>query len=183
LTYAALGACGLAAVVASVLAAPGLSGPLGGGLAAIMLAIAIIDARHFIIPDRLVLAGLGLGLLDGLFAQPDGALIAVASSAQRALALAAAFWALRQGYMWIRGREGIGLGDVKLAAVAGWWLDWLGMALAVEIAALAALVVVGIRVLRGQPITAKTPVPFGCFFAPAIWLAWLLQSAIIGAIV
>jgi hypothetical protein len=48
--------------------------------------------------------------------------------------------------------------------------------LAVEIASLAALTVVGFRVLRGQAITAKTPVPFGCFLAPAIRLAWLLQG-------
>ena len=37
----------------------------------------------------------------------------------------ASFFALRYGYARLRGRQGLGLGDVKLAFVAGAWLDWL----------------------------------------------------------
>jgi leader peptidase (prepilin peptidase)/N-methyltransferase len=177
--YAACGASVLGAVGGSALAAPGLSGVLGGGLAIVMIAIAVVDARHFIIPDPLVLAALALGLLDALIAEPEAAAAAMISAALRGLVLALAFWALRKAYIWIRGREGIGLGDVKLAAVAGMWLDWVAITFAVEIAALAALAVIAICALRGQPITGKTPVPFGLFFAPAIWLGWLFETSIL----
>jgi leader peptidase (prepilin peptidase) / N-methyltransferase len=162
-----------------VLAAPGILGVLGGSLAILMIAIAVADARHFIIPDLLVLAALGLGLLQALIVQSEGSPAAMISPALRGLALALAFWSLRKAYMWLRGREGIGLGDVKLAAVAGMWLDWLPIAFAVEIAALAALAMVAILAMRGQPITGKTRVPFGCFFAPAIWLGWLLDVCVL----
>jgi leader peptidase (prepilin peptidase)/N-methyltransferase len=148
---------------------------LGAGLAILMIAIAVADARHFIIPDLLVLAALGLGLLQALLVQSENFLAAMANSGLRGLALALAFWSLRKAYKWFRGREGIGLGDVKLAAVAGVWLDWLAITCAVEIAALAALVTIAILAVRGMPITGKTRVPFGCFFAPAIWLAWLVD--------
>jgi leader peptidase (prepilin peptidase)/N-methyltransferase len=81
----------------------------------------------------------------------------------------------------LRGREGIGLGDIKLAAVAGVWLDLPAVALAIEIAALAALTIVLIRALRGRRVTGKTPIPFGLFFAPAIWIGWLLERSILQA--
>ena len=140
-----------------------------------MIAIAVVDARLFIVPDSLVLAGLGLGLLQPFMVQSETFSAAMISSLLRGLALALAFWSLRNVHMWLRKREGIGLGDVKLAAVAGVWLDWLAIILAVEIAALAALAIVAILAMRGRAITGETRVPFGCFFAPAIWLAWLLD--------
>jgi leader peptidase (prepilin peptidase)/N-methyltransferase len=177
--YAGCSACVLGAVVASVLVAPGLLGVLGAGLAILMMAIAVVDARHFIIPDLLVLAALGLGLLQALLVQSDNFLAGMASSVLRGLALGIAFWSLRKVYKWLRGSEGIGLGDVKLAAVAGVWLDWLAITCAVEIAALAALAMIAILAVRGMAISGKTRVPFGCFFAPAIWLAWLVDLSIL----
>jgi leader peptidase (prepilin peptidase) / N-methyltransferase len=144
-----------------------------------MIAIAISDARQFIIPDPLVLAALALGLIQTLqLPYPDN-LAALASSVLRGLVLALAFWGLRKIYKRLRGREGIGFGDVKLAAVAGVWLDSVGIICAVEIAALAALGMIAILAMRGVEITGRTRVPFGCFFAPAIWLAWLIDLAVL----
>ena len=75
--YAGCSVCVLGAVVASVRVAPGLLGVLGAGLAILMIAIAVSDARHFIIPDLLVLAALGLGLLQALLVQPGNFLAAI----------------------------------------------------------------------------------------------------------
>lgn len=181
--YAAFGAAAIAAVAASVLAVPGLGGALGGALAVTMIAIAVIDARRFIIPDKLVLIALALGLVDAWLVQSEGfTSIALLAATLRGLGLAVAFWILRAVYLRLRGQEGIGLGDVKLAAVAGVWLDLLAISWAIEIAALGALTVVLIRALRGRRITGKTPVPFGLFFAPAIWIAWLLERSILPAV-
>jgi leader peptidase (prepilin peptidase) / N-methyltransferase len=173
---AAWSAAGLCAVAASVLAAPGLSGALGGALAVVMIAIAAIDARRFVIPDRLVLAALALGLVEASIAEPERFAAGLAGAVLRGLALALAFLGFRAAYRRLRGREGLGLGDVKLAAVAGIWLSWLAVAFAVDIAALSALAVVLMRAVRGARITAKTKIAFGLFFAPAIWCAWLFQA-------
>ena len=49
----------------------------------------------------------------------------------------------------------------------------------VDTPALAALTVVLIRVLRGRRVSGKTPVPFGLFFAPSIWIASLLERSVL----
>jgi len=175
-SYAGWGAAALFAVAASVWAVPGLSGVLGSGLALVMIGIAAIDARRFTIPDKLVVAGLPLGFIEASINQSEFVTTALLDSALRGVTLGLAFLGFRTAYRLIRGREGIGLGDVKLAAVAGAWLGWMAIAVAVDVAALSALAVVLIRALRGQQITGKTPVPFGLFFAPAIWIAWLFEA-------
>ena len=176
---AAIVAVGVAAVAASIAAAPGIAGWLGAGLALVMLAIAATDARRFIIPDPLNAAGLGLGFLHAA-ALGRGLANALGEAALRGCALALMFLILRLLYLWLRGREGIGLGDVKLAAVAGAWLGWIAMPIAIEIAALSAIAVYATRhFILARPVQATTRLPFGLFFAPAIWLGWILQATVL----
>jgi leader peptidase (prepilin peptidase) / N-methyltransferase len=172
--YCGLGLAALAAIAASVAAAPGVLGILGACLGLLMLATAVIDARHFIIPNAVTAAAFALGLADaGSREGWHGAFVAF----MRGAGLALSFLALRAAYRWLRGRQGIGLGDVKLAGVAGAWLGWMMLPIAVEIAALTALAIYTLRWLFGRgAVEATTRVPFGLFFAPAIWLCWLLAA-------
>ena len=169
----------VAAVSLSVVSAPGVAGVLGGGLALIMLAIAVIDQRSFIIPDALNAAGFWLGLIHSLVQQPDEIVWAGVQAMMRGAALALLFLSIRYVYARLRGRQGLGLGDVKLAAVAGAWLEWPWMPVAIEIAALAALSVCARQLLLGRPIAATSRLPFGLFFAPAIWMCWLLTTGLL----
>jgi len=181
----ALGICAVAllaliAIAASIKAAPGLAGCLGAALALLMLTIAIVDARWFIIPDQLSAAGFALGLINAAVIAPQEMWQAAGIAFARGAVLALLFYALRALYRRLRGRQGIGLGDVKLAAVAGAWLDWQTMPIAVEIAALAALGVIGIRYYAsGRPLDAALKFPFGLFFAPSIWVCWLLEATLL----
>jgi leader peptidase (prepilin peptidase)/N-methyltransferase len=105
---------------------------------------------------------------------------AVAMALLRGAVLALSFLALRAAYKRLRGREGLGLGDVKLAGVAGAWLEWMTMPIAIEIAALTALTAYMLRLwLRRRPLRAAGRLPFGLFLAPAIWLSWLLQELLL----
>jgi leader peptidase (prepilin peptidase) / N-methyltransferase len=167
------------AFAASAVAAPGGRGVLGGVLALLMLAVALTDARFFIIPDALSVTAFAVGLLQAIVQSPDLPLETTVLAVLRGALLVLMFGGLRLAYRWWRGREGIGLGDVKLAGVAGVWLDWPMMPIALEIAALSALAVYGFRqlVLR-RPIHATAKVPFGVFLAPAIWLGWLIEATL-----
>jgi leader peptidase (prepilin peptidase)/N-methyltransferase len=167
----------IATAAASMIVVPGGRGLAGAGLACLMIAIAAVDARRFIIPDELTAAALALGLADAAIRHPDGIGEALALAALRGAIVAAAFFGLWALYRRLRGREGIGLGDVKLAGVAGVWLDWPSIPIAVEIAALAALAVCLVRWLAlGRAISTTTRLPFGAFLAPAIWIAWLGET-------
>lgn len=170
-------ALGAALVVVSMAAAHGTAGWFGAGLALAMLAIAIGDGRHFIIPDPLNAVGLALGLANSAILEQGDVAAAMAGATLRAAVLALSFFGLRLIYARLRGREGIGLGDVKLAAVAGIWLDWSVMPIAVEIAALSALSIYALRrYLLRHPLRSSNRLPFGLYFAPAIWIGWLLQT-------
>ncbi|MGI9410098.1 MAG: prepilin peptidase, partial [Hyphomicrobiaceae bacterium] len=69
------------------------------------------------------------------------------------------------------------LGDVKLAAVAGAWTGLAGTSTVLLLACAAALTFVGIAALIGKrQLTRQTPLPFGAFLAPAIWLTWALAQ-------
>ena len=157
------------------MAAPGLAGVLGAALALIAIAIAVIDARWFIIPNELSAAAFALGLAHAAVVEPQ-ALQAVFFAVLRGAVVALLFLALREGYRRLRGRDGIGLGDVKLSAAAGAWLSWLALPIAIEVAALGAIVVFAARhYAAGRPLDAALKFPFGMFLAPSIWLAWLIE--------
>jgi leader peptidase (prepilin peptidase)/N-methyltransferase len=168
------------AAIASIFAVPGAPGWLGAMLGLLMVATAAIDARHFFIPDSLNAVGAALGLLHAVSQGQGDAANALILAAARAAALALMFFVLRAVYLRLRGREGMGLGDVKLAAVAGAWLDWTTMPVAIEIAAVTALIAYGARrLILDRPMRATTRLPFGLFFAPAIWLSWILQATVL----
>jgi leader peptidase (prepilin peptidase)/N-methyltransferase len=169
-----------APVAISILLVPDMRGAFGAGLALLMLAIAVSDARAFIIPDELTTAAAILGVLALALAPSSTVAEDVALAALRGAVLALVFLALRTGYRYLRGRHGIGLGDVKLAGVCGLWLGWLTIPIAVEAAALSALSVYLVRQLAlGRPARATARLPFGVFFAPAIWLAWLIEETLL----
>ena len=170
---------GALAVGLSFAASPDWRGAFGAALALLMLAIALSDFRHFIVPDALTASAFILGLIfAALF---DGAPLAEAllMCLLRAAAAALPLLALMLFYEWWRGRPGLGLGDVKLAAVAGAWLDWFTIVGVIEVAALAALAAYAVwRYVLRRPIEATTPLPFGLFLAPAIWAGWLAEAAL-----
>jgi len=147
----------------------------------IMAVTAVIDGRHFVIPNELTAASFILGLVDAALRTPEAAMHEMLEGSLRAVALAGALLAIRAFYQGLRHREGNGLGDVKLANVGGAWRHWNMMPVSVNVAALAALRVYGARYsIRGWPLRRPSRLPFGQFFAPAIWLCWLLETALVG---
>lgn len=178
-TFVAWGLIALGVGIASLLVAPDLAGLFGAGLGFVMIAVAAFDARYFIIPNKFSGAAVALGFAAAATAQDTSIAASIAGAMLRGIVLAFLFYAFRLLYRILRGREGMGLGDVKLAGVAGVWLGWIAVSLAIDIAALAALAVVLLGALRGSPFTGKSKVPFGLFFAPAIWLGWIIQVTII----
>jgi leader peptidase (prepilin peptidase)/N-methyltransferase len=167
----------LAVVGVSLVASPGVDGLFGAFLGLLMSAIAVVDSRRYIIPNELTAAAFALALLRAGAVGPDADWPGVVWAALRAAAIALPLLALMIGYRRWRGRDGLGLGDIKLAAVAGAWLGLPALFAAIELAALAAIGAYLLNAaVKRQPLRSTAFLPFGTFLAPAIWLGWLAEA-------
>lgn len=128
----------LAAAAAGAIALSIKPGPGGWTLAVLMwllLPIAILDARHHWLPDRLtlLLAITGLTLGGMLAGVPIADRVIGAAAGFASLALIA--WAYRGA----RGITGLGGGDPKLLAAIGLWTGWQALPAILLLASLAGL--------------------------------------------
>jgi len=147
-------------------------------LGLVMLAITISDARGFIIPDCLSLPAIPAGLLAAAFlAGPQPWHETVLGHLAGAALGGALLYSVRFAYQAIRNKEGLGLGDVKLATAGGAWTGIEGLNWLLLLACLSALAWVGVKsTLSGERIESAAELPFGAFLAPSIWLVWTLQQ-------
>ncbi len=168
----------LPAVLACSLAGAGApDGLFGALLGLLMLAIAVVDAERYIIPNALTGTAFALALLRAAYVGPDAGWREALWAILQAAAVAAPLLLLMIGYRRWRGRDGLGLGDVKLAAVAGAWLSPVTIFAVIEAAALAALAAYVLDAARRRrPLRGTAFLPFGVFLAPAIWVGWLVEA-------
>jgi leader peptidase (prepilin peptidase)/N-methyltransferase len=113
-------ACAITCAVVAWRAAPlgwGMAEATAGlALAWCLLALAVVDLEHGLLPDRLtVLAAVPALALRGLETGAAG----LATGIVGGLVGVAGAWLLRAGFHRLTGREGLGLGDVKVLFVAG----------------------------------------------------------------
>ncbi len=164
LAYPALELAAAAAFAASAAVYGGTYLGVGGMLlAAFLLAGAWIDARTRLLPDSVTLPLLWLGLL---FNAGDG-LVPLAQAVWGAAIGYLALWLLNAGYKLLRGRDGMGGGDMKLLAALG---AWLGAGMLLPVVFLAALFGLLTACIRWS---GQREVPFGPALAAAGWLVFL----------
>jgi leader peptidase (prepilin peptidase)/N-methyltransferase len=148
-------------------------------LGVIAVFIAAVDLEYLVIPDSanaiLFVLGMALVLIE---APPDAHLLALGDAAARLLAAGGALMALRFLYFRRAGVEGLGLGDVKLAAVGAPFLSWSTLPIALLVASVGGLLAVSSRGLNARKMPDRAAeIPFGAFLAPAIWLAFMLERS------
>jgi leader peptidase (prepilin peptidase)/N-methyltransferase len=134
-----------------------------------LLLIAVVDAEHFWLPDRLTLPLIGTGLI-------ATALLARGLPWPQILGAVMGFgllWLLAWLYRRVRGRDGLGGGDPILFAGAGAWVGWTGLPSVLLWACATGLCVVLWRLLRRRPVRGEDRLPFGTFLALGVWLTWL----------
>lgn len=85
--------------------------------AAALLTMIVADFETRLIPDEIHYFLLPLGIGYHFLLESDPAQVAVCAALGLGLGLL-----LHYGYYWLRGRHGLGLGDVKFLAIAGLWL-------------------------------------------------------------
>jgi leader peptidase (prepilin peptidase)/N-methyltransferase len=141
-------------------------------LGTLMIAGADVDARTFLLPNAITYGALIGGILAAPFLDSAGSWTAAVEASARAGIVAGALALFRSGYGWIRRTEGLGLGDVKLAAAIGAWLSLDAIPTCFLLATGGALVTVALARLSGQAVMSTTRIPFGAFLCPALWIVF-----------
>lgn len=149
----------------------------------ILVALAVLDAEHFWLPDRVTFPGALIGVLfavsqflmivlwpppSGLIAMQRDLIWAVANYVFGILFAGGLMLFIRWIYWLVRRREGIGLGDAKLMAMLGAWLGLPGallcLAIGVVLGAVASLFLLAVLSAgRGSKQWAMTKLPLGTF--------------------
>jgi len=143
---------------------------------AAMVALIFIDFDHQILPDRITLSGLVVGLV---LAWPRD-VITLPDAAKGAALGAGALFFVSEAYFRLKHVEGMGFGDVKMMGMVGAFVGWKGVLLTLFLGSLTGSVV-GIIVIQRSGGDLKTKLPFGTFlgvgaivtiYAGAPLIAW-----------
>lgn len=155
---------------------PTIEACLAAVLVCLLIVLAFIDLEHLLLPDRLVFPGLAVGLavqpwwhrttlLDALLGVAIGAGVLIL---------------LINVWFWLRGEEGMGLGDVNLLALVGAWLGWQGALLTLGLGA-AAGALVGIALIAGSRLGMRSRMPFGTFLAAGAFVTLIWGERLLAA--
>ena len=160
--------------------------------AALLVVLTITDIRERILPDKVNFLGLGLGLGLSLVTAPvDGTahwlsqrifdfpppqrVLSLGDAVLGAAAASGLLWLVAEGYFRMRGREGMGLGDVKMMLMAG---AFLGVQRALLTILLGSLLgsVIGAAVIAVGRKGADFELPFGTFLGAGALLVVFFGS-------
>lgn len=173
-------------------------------LCAALFAVSWVDLDWRIIPDVISLPGIAVGLAAASLVMPD---IGWRDSLYGVALGGGLFYAVGEVYRWLRGREGMGMGDVKLLAMIGSFLGWQGVIFTIFIGlSLGAVGGIILGLLGWQPGVPEmeelgdgsgagastdseaehvpegllqTPVPFGPFLSVAAGIFALFQPQLV----
>ena len=143
-------------------------------LSSVLICIFFIDLEHMLIFNRFTIivavSGLSTMFTDSFTEWYDHLIGALAGGA--------VFLAIYFGAILILKREGLGFGDVKLAAAAGFALGWQKLILAMLIASVVgSVVLLLLKLIRKDE--KSTEYPFGPFMSAGILLALFFGSPVI----
>lgn len=137
-----------------------------------LVTVSFIDLDHMILPDKMTLPGILIGLV-GAALNPERAFL----DAILGVLFGAGFlWAIAYLYYAFRNRAGMGGGDIKLLGWIGAVLGWKAIPVVILLSS-----VLGSLVGMAQAVRTKggmqQPIPFGPYLAGAALLYLLFNGA------
>jgi len=140
----------------------------------LLVALVVIDIDFKLLPDALTLPGTLVAVL-GALAGPG------ARHALLGIAVGSGYlWLFAWGWRTFLRREGMGGGDVKLAAMFGALLGPVGAFLTISLAAFGGALTGALLMARGRG-GMRTELPFGAFLGPAALVVFLWGDALVAA--
>lgn len=141
------------------------------GLAAAFLTFGLIcliyiDIDHQLLPDKITLPLLWLGLIANSF----NLFTSLESAVYGAVAGYLSLWSVYWVFKLITGKEGMGYGDFKLLAALGAWAGLSQLPLIILLSSLVGAIF-GITMIVFKKHEQQNPIPFGPYLAIAGWVA------------
>lgn len=142
-------------------------------LTAALVALFAIDLEHQLLPDRITLPGMVIGLLLSIFLPPG-----VRDAVLGLLLGGGVLFAVGETYFRFRGIEGMGFGDVKMLAMVGAFLGWKLVIVTFVISSFVGGIF-AVFLLVSRRTTMTSALPFGTFLALSAFIASLWGDAIL----
>ncbi|BBB25521.1 prepilin peptidase [Amphritea japonica] len=133
-----------------------------------LIALTAIDIDHQLLPDKITLPLLWIGLILNSFDYFTSLPSALWGAVLGYLSLWSVYWLFKL----ITGKEGMGYGDFKLLAALGAWAGADMLPLIILASSLIGAVVGGLMIAFSRH-ESQTPIPFGPYLAGAGWIALL----------
>lgn len=143
-----------------------------------LVAISFIDFKHKIIPDSLSLSGIITGVFTQLILQWPWWKNALIQSGLGILVGGGFFLAIAMGYYFIRKKEGLGGGDIKLGAMLGAFLGWEALIWVFMIGSFSGLIY-GIFYSFSKKAKTEPTIPYGPFLAFGAILWFFFQNTLL----
>lgn len=140
-----------------------------------LICLIFIDIDHQLLPDRITLPLLWLGL----FVNSFGLFTSLESAVYGAIAGYLSLWAVYWAFKLLTGKEGMGYGDFKLLAALGAWAGWAQLPLIILLSSLVGAIL-GIAMIAAKKHEQQAPMPFGPYLAIAGWVALIWGDNITG---
>jgi leader peptidase (prepilin peptidase)/N-methyltransferase len=174
-------------------------GPTAGALkmcilAALLVGLIFSDLEERILPDEFTLSGIALGFVFAIFVPvPDtagetllylagvdvtGTAASIVEAAFGALLPAFFLWAIGEIYFRVRHKEGLGLGDVKLVAMAGSFLGLTGALWVLIIGGVSGSILGSIYLKATGKDFGTYELPFGTFLGAAALIVAVWHKAV-----
>ncbi len=144
----------------------------GTVLLAVLLAIAVIDARSQMIPNELNLALAATGIASQWLIAGSFPLVPILTG----VGMFGLFWLVRTLHSRARGRVGLGFGDIKMAGAGAVWIAPPALPSFLLIASAAGLVYVLAKSLWARKLQFELRTPFGPFLALGLFVAWSAEQ-------
>jgi leader peptidase (prepilin peptidase) / N-methyltransferase len=163
--------------------------------AALLIVLVFTDFRERILPDVINFVGFGLGLLLSLFTPsqdgtamwlsgrwfdfaPPAPILSLVDALLGAALGAGVLWLIAEGYFRLRGKEGMGFGDVKMMLMAGAFLGWKRTLLTLLAGSLIGSIL-GIAFILARRKDSEYELPFGSFLGMAAMLVVFFGNPVV----
>ena len=138
-----------------------------------LVALFAIDLEHHLLPDKITLPGIVVGLIFSLILPPG-----IVEALLGALLGYGILWGIAEAYYRYSGQEGMGGGDLKMLAMVGAFLGWKLVLVTLVLSSVTGSVI-GLLVISLRRGDMKYALPYGTFLAAAALLASLVGDRIV----